>query len=70
MPNESDGAVEVYHFALKMWYEKVFRNCHTSLLDDLLKFVKDDRDGRNIDRDLISCVSLNKIYEKSRINFI
>lgn len=64
VPNESDGALEVYHFALKMWYKKVFRNCHRSLLDDLLKFVKLDRDGRNIDRDLISCVSSKLIHEE------
>lgn len=62
VPNERKNenvliVYEVYRFALKIWLDILFVNCQPDLINEILNFMKLERDGKTIDGVLISCVS-------------
>lgn len=66
VPNERndenfDDICEVYMFALKQWLEKVFLQCQTEIINEIVKFLKQERDGREIDKEMVSCVSFKRL---------
>lgn len=61
MPNERKNEnvfiLEVYRFALKIWLDDLFTDYQVDLINEILNFMKLERDGMDIDSVLISRVS-------------
>lgn len=54
--------LETYEFAIFQWKEKVFQKLEKVLIEELLKHLKAEREGRKIDEKIVGCVSSNKFY--------
>lgn len=62
VPNERKDenvscVLETYTFGMKQWFDNVFINCQDVLINEVMKFMKLDREGRLVDKKLISGVS-------------
>lgn len=53
---------EVYRYAMKQWYEKVLDRYLPKIVDGALSFIKLERDGKIIDKTLITDVSFLLSY--------
>lgn len=48
---------EIYTVALIQWHKKIFTKYENTLIDETLKYLKAEREGRRIDSKMVECVS-------------
>jgi hypothetical protein len=49
--------LETYEFAIRQWKEKIFDRWEKSLIDEVIKYFKVEREGRKINEKIVGSVS-------------